>query len=152
MAWWKHTFPVRSRTHRFLMIFKVDHGISVQATKAADSQFLSLLTPCWPLTPMTEYGSSKPPHRSFLDFPLYLSTSTPTPPRLSFIAFTHTYTHKAGVSSTYQSLSSILSKTDSVHRCVRACVHAHSVERTQCEVERASMTCVGNCVFPTMCV
>lgn len=75
------------------MIFKVDHGISVQATKAADSQFLSLLTPRWPLTPMTEYGSSKPPHRSFLDFPLYLSTSTPPP---AFIYRFHTHIHTQG--------------------------------------------------------
>lgn len=127
------------------------HSQSVQATKAADSQFLSLLTPRWPLTPPTECDSSKPPHRSFLNFPLYLSSSTSHSPSFH-LSLSHTHTHKAGVSSTYQSLSSILSKTDSVHRCVRACVHAHSVERTQCEVERASMICVGKCVFPTMCV
>ncbi len=62
----------------------------------------------------------------------------------------HTLTH--GVSSTYQSLSSILSKRESVHRCVFVCVcvcvclNALSLGR-ECEVERESVMCVGKCVL-----
>lgn len=157
-AWWPSgntLFPVRSRNHCFLMIFIVDHGIWTQATEAADSQFLSLLTPPCPLTPPTEYYSSKPPHRSFLNIPPYFFTSTPPAPslRLSFIAFTHSpiELHEAGVSGTYQSLSSILSKRN-LYRCVHVCVNTHSVERTECEVKRVSLMCVGKCVFTAICV
>lgn len=103
--------------------------------------------PCWRLPDLRPcqqgYYSSKPPHHSVSESHISVHTSP----------LTHLNTHtQAGVSSTYQSLSSILSERESVCVCACTCVHARSVERTECEFKWVSLMCVGKCVFLTTCV